>query len=140
MEHAVCFLPLISVKGKHNTYLFAFGSWRVKAVVGKIPSKDVEFTGNNPPRITQFHFMLWWKESLELPGKHDTHGRCRSGPVAKARKSDVRNLERQKHSHKLTLFLCDATYIILTQKKKRLKVSNNNDKVKNNGTIKGANL
>ncbi|KFP10827.1 hypothetical protein Z169_00202, partial [Egretta garzetta] len=50
-------------------HLFAFGRRRVKSVVGKIPSEDVQFTRNYPPRIPQIQFILWRKKGFKLSGR-----------------------------------------------------------------------
>ncbi|KFP89000.1 hypothetical protein N310_03982, partial [Acanthisitta chloris] len=50
-------------------YLFALGRWRVKSVVGKIPSEDVQFTRNYPPWISKIQFVFWRKKGFKLPGK-----------------------------------------------------------------------
>ncbi|KFV75123.1 hypothetical protein N307_14717, partial [Dryobates pubescens] len=51
------------------SHLFALGRRRVKSVVGKVASEDVQLTGNYPPWIPQIHFVLWRKKGFELPGK-----------------------------------------------------------------------
>ncbi|KFQ33127.1 hypothetical protein N331_05549, partial [Merops nubicus] len=51
------------------THFFALGRRRVKPVVGKVPSEDVQFTRNYPPRIPQVQFILWRKKGFKLPGK-----------------------------------------------------------------------
>ncbi|KFW78172.1 hypothetical protein N305_08380, partial [Manacus vitellinus] len=51
------------------SHLFALGRRRVKSVVGKIPSEDVQFTRNYPPWIPEIQFILWRKEGFKLPGK-----------------------------------------------------------------------
>ncbi|KFW72810.1 hypothetical protein AS28_08580, partial [Pygoscelis adeliae] len=50
-------------------HLFALGRRRVKSVVGKIPSEDVQFTRNYPPWIPEIHFILWRKKGFKLSGK-----------------------------------------------------------------------
>ncbi|KFQ15155.1 hypothetical protein N330_06768, partial [Leptosomus discolor] len=50
-------------------HLFALGRRRVKSVVGKIPSEDVQFTRNYPPRIPKIQFILWRKKGFKLSGK-----------------------------------------------------------------------
>ncbi|KFV54771.1 hypothetical protein N341_06531, partial [Tyto alba] len=50
-------------------HLFALGGWRVKSVVGKIPSEDVQFTRNYPPWIPKIQFIFWRKKGFKLPGK-----------------------------------------------------------------------
>ncbi|KFQ67550.1 hypothetical protein N335_10917, partial [Phaethon lepturus] len=52
-----------------TSHLFALGRRRVKSVVGKIPSEDVQFTRNYPPRIPKIQFILWRKKGFKLPGK-----------------------------------------------------------------------
>lgn len=91
-------LPSLPVDGhdEHFAYLFPLGGRRVETVVGKVPSKDVQLTGNHPPRISKFQFILWWKEGLELLGKHQAQRGSRSRPVAKPRKRNVRNLQSQR--------------------------------------------
>ncbi|KFV55125.1 hypothetical protein N328_07245, partial [Gavia stellata] len=51
------------------SHLFALGRRRVKSVVGKVPSEDVQFTRNYPPRIPKIQFILWRKKGFKLPGK-----------------------------------------------------------------------
>ncbi len=56
-----------------KVYLYLFASWcaRMIAVVGKVASEDVQFTGNDPPSVTQGRFTTGWQEGLELTGiKH----------------------------------------------------------------------
>ncbi|KFO60163.1 hypothetical protein N302_13919, partial [Corvus brachyrhynchos] len=51
------------------SHLFALGRWRVKPVVGEIPSEDVQFAGNYPPGIPKIQFVLWREKCFKLPGK-----------------------------------------------------------------------
>lgn len=74
------------------SHLFALGRWRVKPVVGEIPSEDVQFTGNYPPRIPEIQIILWREKGFKLPGKQDTHRGCWGRPVPQPRQSHVRNL------------------------------------------------
>lgn len=76
------------------SHLFAFGRRRVKPVVGKISSEDVQFTRNYPPRITQIKFILRRKKGFKLPGKHHTLRGYRSSPIPQPRKSNVRDLSK----------------------------------------------
>ncbi|KFP43527.1 hypothetical protein N324_11441, partial [Chlamydotis macqueenii] len=66
VEHAQ---KLVEGKEFFISHLFALGRGRVKSVVGKIPSEDVQFTRNYPPRIPKMQFILWRKKGFELPGK-----------------------------------------------------------------------
>ncbi|KFQ53815.1 hypothetical protein N333_05101, partial [Nestor notabilis] len=51
------------------SHLFALGRRRVKSVVGKIPSEDVQFARNYPPWIPKIQFILWRKKGFKLLGK-----------------------------------------------------------------------
>ncbi|KFO78056.1 hypothetical protein N303_15096, partial [Cuculus canorus] len=57
------------LKSSFISHLFALRRGRVKSVVGKVPSEDIQFTRNYPPRIPKFQFILWRKKGFKLPGK-----------------------------------------------------------------------
>ncbi|KFP92311.1 hypothetical protein N311_07477, partial [Apaloderma vittatum] len=50
-------------------HLFALWRRRVKSVVGKVPSEDVQLTRNYPPRIPEILFILRRKKGFKLSGK-----------------------------------------------------------------------
>lgn len=49
-------------------YLFALRWGRVVAVVGQVPSEDVELAGNHPPRVPNLDLVLGGQEDSELAG------------------------------------------------------------------------
>ncbi|KFP68225.1 hypothetical protein N337_12821, partial [Phoenicopterus ruber ruber] len=69
VEHAQKLVDYDLEKEFFISHLFALGRRRVKSVVGKIPSEDVQFTRNYPPRIPKIQFILWRKKGFKLPGK-----------------------------------------------------------------------
>lgn len=77
---------------QNQTYLFAFWCGRVVTVVRQVPSEYIKFAGNNPPRVSHFHFVLWRQENSELAGRERRRRHCRVLPRPQPTQRAVRNL------------------------------------------------
>ncbi len=62
--------------GDSLRYLFALRCGRVVAIVGQVPSEDVELAWNHPPRVSHLDLVLWGQEGPELAGGEGRRRHC----------------------------------------------------------------
>lgn len=67
----------------------------MKTVVGKVASKDVQFTGNDPPSVAQGRFTTGRQEDLELTGIKRERRNSWTFPRPQATKRAVGDLMRK---------------------------------------------